>query len=343
MMKNEPEREKNSSGVAFEVDLFRPEDADGIVRLFQAVYGDGYPIRVFYDAKTLTDANEKGDYHSIVARKMDGEIIGVHHLYPSAPNRAVYEWGVGLVLKAYRGEGVSDAIGRHVIDVAASKLSLDVVFGESVCNHLHTQKQCARAGFVETAIEVALMPAEAYSHEKSATGRVATLLQFRCYKPKSRTVFLPDAYERPLRFMYEESADPPLFDRSDKPLPSNTSSHLEMNVFDFAKVARIAAYRVGSDFDDRLGKLEAEALAQGVLVFQVWLKLSSSSVGAAVERLRKRGYFLGGLLLRWFDNDGLLMQKLMCDPDFEAINLHSRRAEKILDVIIKDRDRIEVG
>lgn len=34
-------------GQSFEVDLFRPADAKGVARLFQAVYGDGYPIKTF--------------------------------------------------------------------------------------------------------------------------------------------------------------------------------------------------------------------------------------------------------------------------------------------------------
>ncbi len=34
---------------SFTVGEFQPEDAEGIVRLFRSVYGEHYPIRLFYD------------------------------------------------------------------------------------------------------------------------------------------------------------------------------------------------------------------------------------------------------------------------------------------------------
>ena len=77
--------------------------------------------------------------------------------------------------------------------------------------------------------------------------------------------------------------------------------------------------------------------------FQVWLKPGFPRVGAAVNMLREQGYFLGGLLPRWFDHDGLLMQKLFCPPDWEGIRLHTDRAKTILELVREDRDRVTGG
>ena len=41
----------------FYIDTFRPEDAQGIVRLFRAVYGEHYPIQLFYDPQTIIAVN----------------------------------------------------------------------------------------------------------------------------------------------------------------------------------------------------------------------------------------------------------------------------------------------
>jgi hypothetical protein len=38
--------------VRYSVDLFRPEDAQGIVRLFEADYGKDYPINLYYDPES---------------------------------------------------------------------------------------------------------------------------------------------------------------------------------------------------------------------------------------------------------------------------------------------------
>ena len=67
-MEADNKEQTTDSEEQIEVDLFRPADAKGIVELFRAVYGEGYPIKVFYDEKGLTDANADGEYYSIVAR-----------------------------------------------------------------------------------------------------------------------------------------------------------------------------------------------------------------------------------------------------------------------------------
>jgi len=75
----------------------------------------------------------------------------------------------------------------------------------------------------------------------------------------------------------------------------------------------------------------------------VWLNLGSSWVGAAVNVLGDRGYFLGGLLPRWFGEDGLLMQKIMIDPDFESVQLYSDRAKQIFAMVKADWLRTREG
>ncbi len=71
-------------------------------------------------------------------------------------------------------------------------------------------------------------------------------------------------------------------------------------------------------------------------VIQVWLKLSWPYVGKAVEALRGRGYFCGGVLPRWFDEDGMLMQKVLGRPNWEGTQLHFDRARRILEWVRSD-------
>jgi hypothetical protein len=340
-MKNDQDKTLPSGPEAFTVDHFRPEDAEGIVRLFRVVYGEHYPIRLFYDPAAICRANEEGRYYSIVARTPSGEIIGVNHLYPSATCRSLYESGVGLVLKEHRRLGVNSRMLMYLYNDFIPRHSyIEEVFGEAVCNHPYMQKAMAAYHFVETAIEVALMPAEAYTQEKSAAGRVATLNAFRCYKPKPHRIFLPPAYERELRRIYDGLDDTRDVVMSEGEIPGATPTRADLTVFDPARVARIAVPESGGDFLNRLSSLEGEALTKNVVVFQVWLNLTEPWVGAVVDILRDRGYFFGGALPRWFDSDGLLMQKLLCPPDFEGIVLVSDFARELLDVIKADWQRV---
>jgi hypothetical protein len=337
---NTTEPKETLTDQQLEIGYFRPEDAEGIAALFRAVYGDGYPIRVFYDPKALTKANEAGDYYSIVARSFEGTVVGVAHIYRSAPFRFLYELGAGLVLKEYRHMGLNQRLlGFCVQKWVPSRKEIEEVWGESVCNHTAMHKAVIALEYVETALEIALMPAEAYEAERSAKGRVATLVASRCYKPGPHRIFLPEVYEEALRFIYSGVDDPRELHMADRGLPGEAPSEIKFDVFDFARVARIAVHRAAADFESRLNALEAEALAKGVMVNQIWLNLGEPGIGAAVGILRDRGYFFGGVFPRWFDQDGLFMQKLFCPPDFEAIRLVTDRSHRLLEIIRKDWSR----
>ena len=328
---------------SFEVGLLRPEDAEGVAHLFRSVHGEDYPIKIFYDPAQLIRANQEGDYYSIVARSTDGEIVGIHNLFRSAPSRAVYEWGVGLVLKGWRSMGVSGAIERFMIDTVVPELGMHTVFGEPVTIHLRMQKHSENYGFQPTALEVGLMPGEAYSGEGVISDRVSTLSNFRVYRNIPQKIFLPVIYNEAMRFMYGDFSLGRIFSESIEPIPVCAASEANMDLFDFAKVARISFYETGSDFAERISDLEVEAVKKGSIVIQVWLKLTSPWVGMAVDILLASGFFLGGVLPQWFDDDGLLMQKLLFVPDFESIQLYSDRALRIRDLVKADWRRCAEG
>jgi hypothetical protein len=271
----------------FEVGLFRPDDAEGVTRLFRSVHGEDYPIKLFYDPPKLVRANQLGDYYSIVARSTGGEIIGIHNLFRSAPSRSVYEWGVGLVLKDWRAMGVSAAIEQYMIETVIPELGMHTVFGEPVTIHVAMQKHSEQHGFQPTALEVGLMPGEAYSGEGVISPRVSTLLSFRIYRNMPQKIFVPISYDEAIRFMYGDLASGRTFSESNEPVPPNSATKSKMDVFDFAKVARISFSETGSDFPECISDLEDEAVKKGCVVIQVWLKLTSAWVGGVVDYERR--------------------------------------------------------
>jgi len=121
-------------------------------------------------------------------------------------------------------------------------------------------------------------------------------------------------------------------------LPADVQTQIRMNVFNEASVARMTVVQSGRDFAFVLAEQEQQARKQNAVVFQIRLKLSEPSVGHAVDILKSQGYFFGGVLPRWFDSDGLLMQKLDCPPDFDRIMLWSDFAKELLEFIRKDRE-----
>jgi hypothetical protein len=324
-------------GQSWEVDLFRPEDAEGVAALFLSVYGQGYPVRTYIEPERLVRENAEGRVISSVAKTPKGEVVGHNALFNSAPFHGTYESGAGVVHASYRGgAGIFTQLVAHGLDVGAGRFGVKAVFGEPVCNHVFSQKLCHNFGYVTRAMEVDLMPASAYVKEKSAEGRVAALLDFKTVQARPHRVFIPPAYEEDLRFFYSDLDDRREFLVSAETPPPGSKARIRTQYFDFAGVARIAVWETGADFAPIFEAEEAGVIGKGAVVIQVWLNLSRPWVVQAVHILRGKGYFLGGVLPRWFDDDGLLMQKVLKIPDWDGIQLQFERAKAVQERVKRD-------
>ncbi|MEA1923290.1 MAG: hypothetical protein U9N63_11620, partial [Pseudomonadota bacterium] len=285
----------------------------------------------------LKTENAAGRIISSVARTPNGDIVGHNALYQSAPYKKIYETGAGVVHADYRGgHGIFTDMVAHGIEVGRQQFGVELVYGEAVCNHVFSQKLCHNIGLVTRAIEVDLMPAAAYSQEKSAQGRVSTTINFKTLKANPHTIYLPPLYEQQLRFIYKTLDDQRTFMLTNQSLPESVKTQLKTEVFSFANIARIAVIENGSDFAETLAREEQRLQKEGVEIFQIWLKLASPSVGAAAAMLKQSGFFLGGVLPRWFDTDGLLMQKIKGKPNWDEMQIHFDDDRKIVDLVRAD-------
>jgi len=318
------------------IDTFQPGDAEGVGDLFRSVYGEDYPVKLVYQPDALVEAFEKHENIPAVARSSKGIIVGYVSIFRSAPAETVYEAGQGLVHVEYRKHGIARATNRYFAEVLAPAYGAAAVFGEAVCNHPHSQKAWAKEGAIETALEVDLMPAETYAREGSASGRVATLHMTRMYLPMEHKVYAPDRYEEVMRFIYNGFRSGAVVERERDEIAGSEPTSIENRLFEFAGVARVTVREAGHDFQAVFEGHEADAFAKGMVVVQVWLKLSRPSIGTLVEYLHGRGYFFGGILPRWFGVDGLLMQKVVPRPNWEGIHLYSDRALAILEAVRHD-------
>ena len=327
-------------GRPWTVHLFTPEDAPGVTTLFRDVYGEDYPIKAYLDPDRLIRENRAGTIISSVAKTPEGRIVGHNALFNVAPCARVFESGAGLVHKDYRGgHGIFTRLVQHGIQAGPGRFPVESVFGEPVCNHPFSQKMSRTVGFLSRALEINLMPAEAYSREQSAQGRVSTLLEFITLKPRPCVVYVPKAYETQIPVFYEDMDDDRRFELSDPSPPVGSLTRLTVRIFDFAKVARVAIPDLGQDFATVFRAEEKQLLDSGIQVIQAWLPSALPWVGHAVDRLRSMGYFLGGVLPRWFDGDGLLMGKITDPPDWDGMVLEFERAQKLAALVRTDCER----
>ena len=321
---------------------FEPADAAGIARLFYAVYGEGYPVDTYYIPEQLIDENRRGAIRSVVARTASGDVVAHVAFYrSSSPNPNLYEYGLGLTLPAYR----SSLVFARACQAAMKLLGtgdIDGIYGEAVCNHVITQKLVLQSKMVETALAPALMPADAYTTEHSAQGRVACLMTFRVARDQRRVVFLPRPYLAELEFMMSGLALDRELRVSENALPA-VDSVIDVARFAAAGVARCTITTAGNDLAIRLAELDREFAQDDYALIQFFIDLGQAHSGAVVDALRSIGCSLGGFLPTWFGDDGLLLQKHRVSPDFGGIKLYSDRAKALLEIARSDWQRTSLG
>ncbi len=333
-------REQNPvlPGQSYTIAQYEAPDGPGVARLFYTVYGEGYPIDTYYIPEKLTEENRVGNIRSVVARTDSGDVLAHIALYRSSPlNPCLFEIGVGLTHPLYRSSMVFFKAVQHLLTLVGHD-GVDGFYGEAVCNHVITQKLAPYMKAIECGLEPALMPAEAYSAEHSADGRVGCMAFARVVRDERRTVFFPAPYRQQLLSILGTMSLDRTVTEADAPMPFGRGI-IEVKRFDSAAVARCHVTMPGNDLRDQLAQLEMELCSKGYALIQFFVDLGVSWSGALVQLLREKGYCFGGFFPIWFGTDALLMQKHFVDPDFQAMKIYSDQGRVIFDLVKSDWDK----
>lgn len=332
-------------GQEFVVDVLRPEDGWGVARLFYEVFNESFPFETYYIPDRLLEENRLGLLHAATARTSSGDIVGYGGLFrSSAPYHKVYEIGAHVVHPHYRGARTAFRLQEYIKEKLIPENRVDVFFCEAPCHQVVTQKFAAMSGLVETAVEIGLMPPSSYGiKEEDSGGRVSMLLLFGGATDEGRVLHAPEPYDEPIGFLLRGlKTNRRVMPAAGSP-PKGLRTRSIMEFFDFAQAARMHVLTMGADFPEALEGFESQALSRGSRVLQVTVNLGESWCSPGVMALRRGGYFLGGLLPRWFDDDGLLMQRVLDPPDPDLIKLYSQRGHRILDLVLRDLESNPAG
>ena len=147
----------------FNVRLMQDGDAQGVVSLYKAIYGDDYPIREMYDTAFIIRQQEAGLMYRVVVVDASAKVLAHQALFRlSETYHGLYESGHGMVLPGYRGKGVSDATQAYIAGILIPAMGVEECWGEAVTNHTLSQKSALRVGVKENGIELDVMPGELY-------------------------------------------------------------------------------------------------------------------------------------------------------------------------------------
>ncbi len=318
-------------GQKFVVDDFKPEDGPGVAQLYYAVYGEMFPVDHVYNPAELVRLNAGTDLHQVVGRTEKGDIVGLYALFRNPPGRRIMEAGSWMVHPAYRKTSLSMRLAARINATPPKYLKLDAIFGQNVCDHTTSQRMGIKYDTIYCALEVEAMPPRPVSHNEAYSGRISLLNGFIIYQDCLHDVFLPQPYSEYLRSTYSSYG----LNRNflDDPGPDKDTRAI-VQPMNEADIVRLTIEQTGRDLVKHLAQMENDYPGRHAyqLVLPLWQPGSTMAVNAAQES----GYFFGGLLPLWFDQDGLLMQKLSEKPDFSLIKLFPEEAHTLLDFIKND-------
>jgi hypothetical protein len=336
--------EPNSLDQSWTVDLFRPEDAAGVVALYRAIYGELFPKREVYQAEWHVEQARTHDTYRVVARAGDGTVIGTSAAFRSSPtNPELYEGGSVMLLPGYSRGNLALKLFRFIFKQDSDFFMIRQIWGECVCNHVFTQMHSFKVGSIANALEVESLPEGSFQSQSGRNltreGRVSMLVMSRIAVPNSQNIYLPLIYREVLPKIYEpfQFGHTYLEARWESPASQKTDAFVETMAI--AGVSRITVYQIGADFAGWLRQVESEARDVGVKVFQVIVPLNTPLVGLAAECLKNVGYWLSGFMPRWFGADGLMMQKTLQEPDFSKIKVYSKSGKAILAMVQADYEK----
>lgn len=309
--------------------------AEKVRALFLEVYGDGYPVELYYQPETLLEVNRGGETQSVVAENEAGDLVAHLAYFPSAPNRRLRELGAGLVSTRLRGQGVMGSMVASAVELARKSGEVSMVFGEAVCNHTHSQKLLQKQGFVDTALELNLMPAEAYTAESSATGRVASVLCFLPLELDTRQLVVPSAFFERLQASIARLGVPRKLHREELlSAPGAERSELEFHRIATAGLTRIEVKAIGGDLVAAVERVSLEDA-----VSQVYLPLGGGPLSWAVTALGQAGFVYGGYLPEWSLTDCLLLTRLRDRVNWSELHLFSQEGQRLAEWARQDAQR----
>ncbi len=318
-------------GQSVTVGPFRPEDAEGVARLYFAIYGENFPLDYVYDPEQITAANAGPELYQFVARTPAEDVVGLTAFFRVAPNPGIMESGGLMILPPYRGGTLTMRMTKASLATLPEELGLNAIFGQSVCDHLITQKLARHFSCPPYALEMEAMPPRPEGSTDGVEGRISLLNELRVYRDVPHTVHLPERFADFIKNMYTKYGLKRSFGAAS---PASGRTRAGVTTMEGASLAKLLVDEPGADLCEAIEAFEAGH--PGRHAYHLQLPLAHPGLPAAAETAREHGYFFGGLLPLWTGTDVLLLQKLTSDPDFSLPLLLTDEARELMDCIRSD-------
>ena len=323
----------------YQVRRFRDEDAAGIVRCVEQIYGDSYVHRELYDADAICELNAGGELVSVIALGPEGNVVG-HYALERPDHGRLAETGEALVLPDHRHHQLMETM-RTLIEQSARELRLQGLFGNVVTNHVFSQRVVERFAEKPCALSLGWSPKTFHNLSQELTQRMSEVVYYKHLDaPAERLVHVPERHRGWSQRIYEQFEVPLEFGKAVPPTASRSGSLTTDHPAHLGR-AHIRVRSVGEDTAAEVWDALAHLQQAGVEAIFLDLPLSDPGTPTLCEQAESMGFFFSGVCPLFAPcGDTLRLQWLGVDLDENLLQLESPLARELLAYVATERRRV---
>jgi hypothetical protein len=316
---------------------FRSEDAAGVMRLVEGVYGDTYYPRNLYNPDEIVHLNDVEKLVSIVALDSAGQVIG-HYALERPDLGAVAEASDAIVAMGYRHHHLLEEM-RPLLREEAKRLGLTGLVGYAVTNHPFTQKAEDHFGSRPCGVALGLWPRSFHNMPEPLTQRMSFVIYFDYVSPANHVVHVAAPHREMISQIYQQYG---ICQELCEIAPRVETGDIVLEHEPEVQTGTIRVRRAGADTAAAV-RQACEKLCDGCGAKAVSLELplfqpETAEICRAAE---EDGFFFSGLGPAFSaDGDALLMQYLAEDLDLSLIEIENPFAKELLAYVARERERV---
>ena len=279
-----------------EIRRMQPEDAPGVARLMQEVYGNTYPKKYVYDPAQLREKNAKGEVSAVVATGPKGTVLGYAalSLYYGYPEIGLL--GSMAVTPSCRGRGLGGTILRHLI-ACSEGTGFRTLTGGAFTAHPHSQRAMEHEGFSPSALLLGSQPQEisfreltgALSQRESVVFYTKALCQ-----EEFAFQYLPENHRKTIREISGKLGIRINADGSGK--PGRAATIIEHTINPDTGAGLIWIRRAGPDYREAVIDTARQLRARGAQVMRMHVDLNDPGANAVISAAEEAGFIFAGIL-----------------------------------------------
>jgi hypothetical protein len=321
----------------YSIRCFRSEDAPGVTRLVEGVYGDTYYPRDLYSPEEIVGLNEVKKLVSVVALDSAGQVIG-HYALERPDLGVVAEASDAIVAVGYRHHHLLEEM-RPVLREEAKRLGLTGLVGYPVTNHLFSQKAEDHFGSHPCGVALGLWPRSFHNMPEPLTQRMSFVIYFDYVSPASHVVHVAAPHREMIARIYQQYG---ICHELCEITPRVEMGEIVLEHEPEVQTGTIRVRRAGADTTAAVREAR-EKLCDGCGAKTVTLELplAQSETAEICRAVEQDGFFFSGLGPAFAaDGDALLMQFLAEDLDLSLIEIENTFAKELLGYVAHERERV---